>query len=248
MKNGFIVSAFTVLAIALAPAVSLAEGTGMRFHGKEVLFSLLDSDDDGKLSYEEYQSAAKKFLKKRRAGYMERMDVDKDNSISLNEFKHWHENIMDSRKKGKGGNKEGDKKQGKHGRKNDPGKRLERFDLNKDGVIERVEAESVMAKMVDRIFEHKDRNKDGVITKDEMQPKGIDDRFAEHDLNKDGKLDQIEMDQIREERTKHRFEKDDKNNDGYIDINEFGQNRGKHGRRGGPREEGMHMKGMENNY
>ncbi len=250
MKKGLIISICAALAISVIPSISFAEGGGRQQRGKEAIFTLMDANADGKLSYEEYQSAAKRFLNKRRSGFMEQMDVDQDNAISVNEFKHWHENIMSKHKGGKHGDKKGKRSGMSQEQMAKAEKRWQKMDLNQDGVIEKAEMYQVITDKVNKMFEHKDKNKDGIISKDEMRPPTIEDRFAKHDINGDGKIDQSEMDSLRDERTKKRFGKKDANNDGYIDINEFGKGGpGGHRRDGKDRMEGgmngQHRKGME---
>ncbi len=243
MKNRFLLSACTLLSIALIPTFSFAEDVQKPRPGKEAVFEKLDANKDGKISYDEYKAATNKFLDKRREGFMERMDVDNDSAISFNEYKHWHENFMGQhgKKGGKIGHKPGQgakegkagigQKDGKHamGMSNhkrgraEAEKRWEKMDLNKDGKIEKSEVTQLVTERVNKMFDRRDRNKDGVITKDEVTPPTIEERFAKHDVNGDGKIDKTEMDKFRQERSKQRFEMRDANKDGYLDINEFGR-------------------------
>jgi Ca2+-binding EF-hand superfamily protein len=77
-----------------------------------------------------------------------------------------------------------------------PEKLIERFDTNKNGMLE-------AAELPERMQEHLgdiDKNGDGIVTKDELSAH-FKARFAEHakkkferkDLNKDGMLDQAEL-------------------------------------------------------
>ncbi len=230
MRSKFLIVSGAVFFLGMSSAVSYAEQIQPPLKRGEMIFSKFDANGDGKVSYVEYTDAKSKFHQKRQIQHMERLDVDKDGAISVNEFSHW-DKMMQQHKKNKEGFVGGGKKAGgRHGKKSvNQDQRFERCDYNKDGKIERSEMQQAFNEKADKIFAKKDKNNDGVITKDEMGRKTPEQRFAEHDINGDGKIDKGEMAKFREARSKKHFEMKDKNNDGYLDQSEFGKRKWKGG-------------------
>lgn len=231
MKSKFLIVSGAVFFLGMTSVASFAEGMQPPSSRGEMVFSKFDANGDGKVSYDEYTAAKSKLHQKKQSKHMERMDVDKDGSISANEFSHWQK-MMQQHKKDKESLKGGGKKGGGKHQKNSVNneQRFERCDQNKDGKIERSEMQQMFNEKADKIFAKKDKNNDGVITKDEMGRKTPEQRFAEHDINGDGKIDKVEMDKFRDARSKQHFEMKDQNKDGYIDQSEFGKRKWKGGR------------------
>ena len=99
------------------------------------------------------------------------------------------------------------------------------MDTNKDGALDKSEANGRLAKAFDEI----DSNKDGKVTKDEMkagwQAKRADrqaKQLARIDTDKDGKVSWAES----EAQAKARFDKADANHDGFLDTTEMSARKG----------------------
>ena len=109
---------------------------------------------------------------------------------------------------------------------------LERMDTDQDGRISRAEFDAGQARKLD--FAAVDANKDGFLVRSElrayheaMRPqreaeraKRFDERFAAADLNRDGKLSRVEVDE-KMPRMKDRFAWIDENRDGFISRGEL---------------------------
>jgi Ca2+-binding EF-hand superfamily protein len=91
------------------------------------------------------------------------------------------------------------------------GKMLEKYDTNKDGVLDANEKAAMKAD-----FQAKREAR-----KQEM--------LAKYDTNKDGKLDETERAAMKDARATERFQKMDLNKDGVISLDEFKQAAGKFG-------------------
>ncbi len=94
--------------------------------------------------------------------------------------------------------------------------RLRDRDANGDGRISRDEVPERM----ERIFGRLDANRDGFIDEDELEGMASGmriQRFLERDEDGDGRLSRDEL----PERMRQRFERMDSNDDGYIDKEEL---------------------------
>jgi Ca2+-binding EF-hand superfamily protein len=139
------------LALACTATLTLAAPEGRGGHMAE-RFKQADTNGDGKLSREE--AAALPMIAK----HFDDIDTNKDNFITLDELRAFHE-----------------KMHGEHGKGR--GDLLKRLDKDGDGRISREEA-----KAAPRLYEHFDAidtNKDGYITAEELK--------AAHDKHQAGK-------------------------------------------------------------
>lgn len=69
----------------------------------------------------------------------------------------------------------------------------DRFDLNKDGVLDENERAQMKIAMSQRMFEKLDVNKDGQLTPDEVKCGPLHNRFAEVDTDKSGSISSAEL-------------------------------------------------------
>lgn len=128
--------------------------------------------------------------------------------------------------------------------------RLKELDTNKDGKVSDEERKVGIQKRIDARFATQDKNKDGLLTADEL-PKPQFDRMSKADANKDGKLSKQEIEAAhangtlgprghehagkgpegrgpmseadRKAHMQQRFTEDDKNKDGFLTQTEVPQ-------------------------
>jgi len=125
-----------------------------------------DVNKDGKVSKEEFKS----YMGKR----FQRMDVDKDDVITIDELGQYERGQQKKRKKSK----------------------LARLDSDGDGSISKEEFIAPRIKQIEKKFLKLDKNKDGKLTTDEFAKKKIQHSalFENIDANKDGKISNEEKD------------------------------------------------------
>lgn len=117
-----------------------------------------------------------------------------------------------------------------------PGHHIEQLDKDKDGSISR--AEAAAHPMLSRGFDATDANKDGMLSKEELQAthqamrakhqERQDARFKAADKNGDGALSLQEADAAAREKAAQMFERLDANKDGKLTQEEMRAGRGHH--------------------
>lgn len=110
------------------------------------------------------------------------------------------------------------------------------FDMDRDGVITRDEAQAAANEHVNRFFERFDADKDGVVTRDEMRQaheqrraqmrEQFESRFAAADENGDGSLSKAEAEKGMPMVARN-FERLDQNSDGGVTLEELKAQAGK---------------------
>jgi len=125
-----------------------------------------DVNKDGKVSKEEFKS----YMGKR----FQRMDVDKDDVITIDELGQYERGQQNKSKKSK----------------------LARLDSDGNGSISKEEFIAPRIKQIEKKFLKLDKNKDGKLTTDEFAKKKIQHSalFENIDANKDGKISNEEKD------------------------------------------------------
>ena len=180
----------------------------------EVIFKILDKDQDGKISREEVENAPKKRL----AENFDLLDNNKDGFIDKEEVAQLSTMIQ---KGGKG--------------KRNPEMIFKILDQDQDGKISREEAENAPKKRLAENFDVVDSNKDGFIDKEEVaqlstmiQKSGKGKRNPEMifkilDKDQDGKISREEVENAPKKRLAENFDLLDNNKDGFIDKEEVAQ-------------------------
>ncbi len=152
-----------------------------------------DANNDGKVSKEEFKG----YMEKR----FQRMDVDKDNTVSVDELAQYRRQQQNKSKASK----------------------LARFDTNGDGSISKEEFIASRIKQIENRFLKLDKNKDSKLTTDEFAKKKNQyaTLFENIDANKDGKISNEEKDAALE----RLFNRLDQNQDQIVTEKEIKEGR-----------------------
>jgi Ca2+-binding EF-hand superfamily protein len=127
-----------MLGIALLISASVVSAGPHHEGGQNKFLRFFDSNGDGNVTQEEFQSAS--------SNRFERIDADNNASISESEFLSYMQTRRDQRHK----------------------ERFARLDANKDGKISNDEFISASRERAQRRFERMDRNNDGQLSSDEL--------------------------------------------------------------------------------
>jgi len=100
---------------------------------------------------------------------------------------------------------------------------LKEADKDNDGKVTFDELKSVRPNITEERFKFMDTNKDGVITKEDLENwrEKIKEKFKEADVDKDGKLSKDEMKKLFPRMTDEAFQRKDVNGDGYLTPDEL---------------------------
>ncbi len=152
-----------------------------------------DANNDGKVSKEEFKG----YMEKR----FQRMDVDKDDTVSMDELAQYRRQQENKGKKSK----------------------LARLDTDGDGSISKEEFIASRIKQIENRFLKLDKNKDGKLTTDEFAKKKNQyaTLFENIDANKDGKISNEEKDAALE----RLFNRLDQNQDQIVTEKEIKEGR-----------------------
>jgi Ca2+-binding EF-hand superfamily protein len=140
---------FVVMSLATSSFVSFAQSNDQitdRQAKMQARFQAMDSNRDGKLSYEEMQKNPE-----HRARF-DKVDLNHDGGLTVDEMKQAHQEM----------------KKHRHERHAEMREKIQRMDVNQDQALTRAEIGNQMPKLLEN-FDIIDGNNDGKITRDEMQ-------------------------------------------------------------------------------
>lgn len=205
---------------------------------EEDVFSILDQDQDGRISRDEFAQG----FEEEPEGLWDNEDKNGDGFISYDEF--------GGPKGGAGGNSGGSPPQG--GGASDPSEVFYVMDTDGDNRISKEEFdahfENLGVEPNDALFKRDDQNNNGFIEFDEFggnKNGGSGNLFAQLDINNDNKLSREEFSVEWHTAPIELFENDDKDGDGFVSFDEFG---GPKGQGGEPAGQGGEGGGEENMF
>ena len=205
--------------LAISPYVWAADeaaGTAQPVKQKHAL-KAADTNGDGKLTFEEIKAARPKITQE----VFNKIDTNKDGFLSPEELR-----AAKSAKEGAKGEKKSQKDrpgpEGQQGRAA-LAEKLKQADKNGDNKVTFEELQGVMPKVSLEQFARFDRNKDGVISKEDhaegkegANPERPAARLKEADVNGDGKISLEEARKAFPKMTEEQFKKRDTNGDGFL--------------------------------
>ena len=203
-----------VIALVVSPYVWAADITGNAQAAKQQRGIKADTNGDGKISFEEIKAVRPKITQE----IFNKIDTNKDGFLSREELR-----AARAAKEG------GEAQNNRPGPENQQGKaalaeKLREADKNGDQKVTFEELKAVMPKITQEQFARFDRNKDGVISKEDRvggNEGGADRerlaaRMKEADTNGDKKLSFEEAKKAFPKMTEEQFKKRDTNGDGFI--------------------------------
>ena len=203
--NTFATNTLIALALGITPVVWAADPptTTIQEPAKHAKALKADTNGDGKVTFDEIKAVHPKITQR----MFDRIDTNKDGSLTSDEIR--------AAKKEKGNNKEIQSQT-----KAPLQEKLKEADKNNDSKVTYEELQSIMPQITPEQFARFDRNKDGVITKDDRTAAENDtvlaSRLKEADTNNDGKLSLEEAQKAFPKMTEEQFKKRDTNGDGFI--------------------------------
>ncbi|MDA7946817.1 MAG: hypothetical protein MPJ78_05010 [Hyphomicrobiaceae bacterium] len=155
-----------------------------------------DTNKDGKLNLEEFETLWVDFTNRRMVRGFQRIDVNGDAVITLEEYLEPFKNTVARRDRNDDNVLDANDRKGKKHRGRGAGRMMERFDANEDGKLTQEEIDEVRKKA-----------------------------FAKHDANKDGKLDLAEFKtrwiEFTQPRMVRSFQYIDRDGDAVITVKEY---------------------------
>jgi len=188
----------TTLGLTLLIASTMVSADSRHEAGQNRFLKFFDDNGDDTVTYKEFKGASKK--------QFERIDADKNSTISEEEFTNYIKARRDERQKDIFG----------------------RMDTDKNGKISQAEFIKVSEERAKRKFKRLDKNKDGQLTNDELGGRNKKQHpgkkiFQKIDANKDGKVTREES-QAEWEKW---FQRMDSNGDKTVTVDEIRQERKK---------------------